>query len=102
MKNKTYDANDITTFPEWSQRAKHWFDFSNEVFEHIEQYTVKQYGDAPNDQVENWTIEHCLEEAKKYINRYGKISEERQLRDFLKMAHYVQLACLKHNVKINS
>lgn len=83
--------------PQVSQRGADWLDFAHDVFAHIENYTVKQYGDAPEDQVENWTIEHCLEEAKKYINRYGKVTQERQLRDFLKMAHYVQLAHLKHN-----
>lgn len=86
----------VPKMPEYSNRGKDWLLFSMQVLNHIENYTVPQYGDAPDDQIEKYSIETCLTQVEKYINRYGKVSEDRQNRDFLKMAHYVQTACLKH------
>jgi NTP pyrophosphatase (non-canonical NTP hydrolase) len=80
-----------------SQRAVDWIRFACEVANHIENYTVKQYGDRPNDQASDWSIEHCIEELKKYANRYGKNQREGQdALGFLKIAHYCQIAALKH------
>ena len=71
--------------------------FSLRVLQHIESYTVPQYGDAPNDEVESWSIEECLLAVKKYNARDGKNSREGQQElDFLKMAHFVQIAADKY------
>lgn len=80
-----------------SKRGNDWITFSLRVLQHIEGYTIPQYGDAPNDEVESWTIEECLLAVKKYNARYGKNSREGQQElDFLKMAHFVQLAYDKY------
>lgn len=70
--------------------------FANEVIEHIETYTVPQYGDYPNDQVEEWTPELCIAQIGKYSARFGKNSREGQeLLDLIKIAHYAQIAYSK-------
>lgn len=92
MNNIKYDFNEPC-----SKRGQDWLEFSQDVFNHIENYTVPQYGDKGNDQATDWIIEHLLEEVKKYINRYDKVIPERQVRDFLKMAHYVQIAATKYD-----
>ena len=70
--------------------------FANKVIEHIETYTVPQYGDYPNDQVEEWTPELCIAQIGKYSARFGKNSREGQeLLDLIKIAHYAQIAYSK-------
>ena len=70
--------------------------FANQVIEHIETYTVPQYGDYPNDQVEEWTPELCIAQIRKYSARFGKNSRENQeLLDLIKIAHYAQIAYSK-------
>jgi hypothetical protein len=79
-----------------SNRTKDWLRFSSHVASHIENYTVKQYGDAPNDQLEGWTPEQCLEAIKRYYERNIKGTNARgpieTLRDMIKIAHYAQVA----------
>jgi hypothetical protein len=76
-----------------SQRAKDWEVFANRVTHHIDGYTVPQYGDAPNDQVSEWTAEHCVNQLSKYASRFGSNARGGQdLLDLLKIAHYAQLA----------
>jgi len=81
---------------EISNRAKDWLNFSSRVASHIESYTVKQYGDRPNDQLESWTPEQCLECIKRYYERNIKGTNARgdleALRDMAKIAHYAQVA----------
>lgn len=70
--------------------------FANQVIKHIETYTVPQYGDYPNDQVEEWTPELCIAQISKYSARFGKNSREGQeLLDLIKIAHYAQIAYSK-------
>ena len=77
-------------------RTKEWLEFAIEVANHIENYTIPQYGDKGKDQASEWSIEHCLEESKKYGNRYGKNQREGQdALGFLKSAHYQQMAATK-------
>lgn len=80
-----------------STRCKEWNLFADKVAAHIEQYTVPQYGDAPNDQVENWTAEECLQQLNRYLARTqsNQRGEAETKRDFYKMAHYLQLAFSK-------
>lgn len=78
---------------EKSVRGADWDAFAEKVFTHIEDYTVPQYGDKPNDNVESWTAEDCIKQVKKYLNRFGKQQRtgEEKL-DLIKIAHYAQLA----------
>lgn len=79
-----------------SIRGKQFEWFANQVIEHIETYTVPQYGDYPNDQVEEWTPELCIAQIGKYSARFGKNSREGQeLLDLIKIAHYAQIAYSK-------
>jgi len=96
LKTITHALNVTEPFVKYSQRGFDWINFSMQVLKHIENYTVPQYGDAPDDQIEKYSIETCLLQVEKYINRYGKVTEERQQKDFLKMAHYLQCAAFKH------
>lgn len=81
-----------------SNRGTEWEVFSFEVFSHIENYTVPQYGDKPDDQLHtDWTVDDCLTAIKKYANRSGKNSRgpEEDLRDMMKIAHYACVAWCK-------
>jgi NTP pyrophosphatase (non-canonical NTP hydrolase) len=79
-----------------SQRGLDWIAFSSQVLAHIENYTIHQYGDKGEDQVTEWSAKECVEQAKKYLNRFGKNQREGQEQlDFLKAAHYCQLAADK-------
>jgi hypothetical protein len=88
-------------FKPYSQRGLDWIAFSNKVLTHIEEYTTKQYGDAGADIASEYTPEYSLSQADKYFKRFGKVDSKRQLRDFLKMAHYVQLAETKYQEEQN-
>ena len=80
-----------------SKRAGDFTVFGAKVVDHIEHYTVPQYGDAPNDQAEEWTAADCVKQAQKYMNRFGRNSRHGQQElDFLKAAHYIQLAYDKY------
>lgn len=77
-----------------SNRGKEWEEFSALVLDHIETYTVPQYGDAPDDQVEEWSADECVMTIRKYGARFKKNSREGQdVSDLMKIAHY---ACLAH------
>jgi len=76
-----------------SCRGEEWIKFGSRVLEHIEIYTVPQYGDAPDDQVEDWSPEMCVMTIKKYCSRFGNNSREGQEKiDLLKIAHFAQIA----------
>jgi hypothetical protein len=80
-------------FDEPSKRGEDWEDFSEEVYNHIESYTVPQYGDKGTDQITNWTVEDCVKAIQKYCARHGRNSREGQDRlDLIKIAHYAQMA----------
>lgn len=83
-----------------AQRTKDWNEFAAKVADHIENYTVPQYGDAPNDNVEAWSAQDCIAQVQKYAARFGtnqRVGQE-QL-DLMKIAHYAQLAMDKQNRK---
>ena len=80
-----------------SKRGESWDKFAQQVSDHVEGYTVPQYGDTGQDQVSDWSIRDCLVSVKKYIARYNRgVREGQQELDFLKMAHFVQLAAEKY------
>ena len=78
-----------------TNRGAEWKEFSNTVLAHIENYTTKQYGDSPDDTVQDMTAEDCIKQVKKYAQRFGNNKRAGQdLLDMLKIAHY---ACLAHS-----
>lgn len=79
-----------------SKREQEWWDFSAMVAGHIDQYTIPQYGDAPDDEVENWDTAQCVDAISKYAKRYVIMRRGRleTLRDMAKIAHF---ACLTFN-----
>jgi hypothetical protein len=81
-----------------SNRAAEWFIFSELVARHIEEYTVPQYGDKPNDQLHtDFSIDDCMQSIKRYANRTGRNSRgaKEEKRDPLKIAHYACVAYFK-------
>ena len=83
-----------------SVRGSEWSRFADQVLEHIELYTVPQYGDKPDDNVEEWDSYDCMKQVSKYLKRLktGQRPGERK-RDLLKIAHYTQMAHDKLNVE---
>ncbi len=77
-----------------SKRHVQFIEFSEIVKDHINNYTIPQYGDAPTDEVEQWTADQCVTAIQKYTKRF--ISSRRgrleTLRDMVKIAHFAQLA----------
>ena len=80
-----------------SNRRTEWTDFSVRVEEHIENYTVPQYGDYPNDQLTGWSFADCITSIKRYANRATTNSKsiEETKRDMMKIAHYACVALSK-------
>lgn len=78
-----------------SNRALEWCEFSTLIKLHINGYTIPQYGDFPDDQVTEWSVEDLEVQLKKYVGRLGKNArgEIEAERDLFKIAHY---ACLIH------
>jgi hypothetical protein len=78
-----------------SQRWHQWFEFASKVSDHIEDYTVKQYGDMPNDQASEFTIRDIVQNMRRYLNRVESNARghEEAVRDCMKLAHY---ACMLH------
>ena len=77
-------------------RTAEWLEFAYKVADHIENYTIPQYGDKGKDQATDWSIDHCIEQTKKYANRFGKNQRPGQeMLDFMKGCHYLQLAATK-------
>jgi hypothetical protein len=79
---------------EGSERSNQFIGFAFIVLKHIDSYTVPQYGDSPNDEVESWTSEQCVKAIQKYTSRYGSQRRGRieELRDLVKIAHFAQIA----------
>ena len=73
--NKKLDFQDRTGCArKTSKRGFNFMMFACEVLDHIEEYTIPQYGDEGEDQITEWTAEDCLKSLKRYIARYGKMS----------------------------
>ena len=80
-------------YPE-SNKSCDFMDFVEQMVIHIDEYTVPQYGDGPNDESEHYTLEFICNQIRKYLARFtsGVRGEQEQLRDYLKIAHYAQMA----------
>ncbi len=79
-----------------SERAKDWYAFSDAVVQHIDAYTVPQYGDKGADQASDYTAEGHVQQARKYLARFGRSSRPGEERlDLMKAAHYLQMAWME-------
>ena len=79
-----------------SKRGEDWKDFATEVYDHIETYTVPQYGDKGEDQATEYNSRDHVNQAKKYLARYGTNSRPGQeVLDLIKTAHYCQMAAME-------
>ncbi len=75
-----------------STRGKDFLDFSLNVWDHIENYTVPQYGDFPDDYIAERPIEECVFAIQRYLARIGRQSRKGEGKlDMVKVAHYAQL-----------
>ena len=86
-----------TDTKELSNRGKEWAEFSAIVAQHIEGYTVPQYGDAPHDQASGFSEQDIAANIRRYVNRMetnarGPVEAQR---DLLKIAHYCALLHFK-------
>lgn len=83
-----------TTVDYDSLRAEEFVQFARAVLEHIDTYTVPQYGDKGSDLASEYTRQKCLEEIKKYAARAmtNARGPAEAMRDLLKIAHYSQMA----------
>ena len=80
-----------------SKRLKEWQAFSDLVECHIEEYTVPQYGDAPKDQLSEFSEQDIITNMKRYLNRMTTNARgfEESQRDLLKLAHYAAVLYMK-------
>ena len=81
-----------------SKRGDQWNKFAHIVSHHIEEYTVSQYGDYPEDQATHFTTDDLVKAMQRYLNRYGRGARGREesIRDILKVAHYAQMLHMAH------
>lgn len=70
-----------------------WNVFSENVSQHISDYTVPQYGDFPNDLRTTCHEDVILADMQRYLTRYkdGKRGADETTRDMLKLAHYASM-----------
>lgn len=81
-----------------SKRGAEWVRFAQCVTDHVEEYTVPQYGDLPDDPVSGYSDEMIVAHMQRYLNRYFtnmRSGAERQ-RDLMKVAHYACILFMRH------
>jgi hypothetical protein len=77
-------------------RLKEWDEFSALVRKHIEEYTIPQYGDMPEDLASTWSKQDCIKSIGKYVARHGNHQRQDQAAgDLKKTAHYACMAFFK-------
>ncbi|HQN27667.1 MAG TPA: hypothetical protein PLT43_03875 [Mesotoga sp.] len=79
-------------------RVIEWLSFSDVVTGHVENYTVKQFGDLPDDSLSTYTVEDCLRAISKYVTRNmreNRRGHKEAMRDMVKIAHYAAAAFWK-------
>lgn len=82
-----------------SYRGQEWITFSDKILHHIENYTVPQYGDYPDDQACTWSAKDCMLTIGRYVSRFGQNSRTGQEElDLMKIAHYACLASTKLDI----
>jgi len=71
-------------------KESEWDDFSSFVKIHIREYVVPQYGDYPDEMIEDADAIFFKNQLERYVKRIGSGSRgiEEEKRDALKIAHY--------------
>jgi len=82
-----------------TKRELEFITFSEITKSHINNYTIPQYGDKPDDEIESCTPEQCVRAIQKYARRFGAERRGRleELRDMVKIAHTACVAFYKMN-----
>ena len=76
-------------------KGSEWMEFAESVLDHVDNYTVSQYGDTGSDGIDEYTQEDCVKSIKRYCARFGRNSRPGQNKlDMMKIAHY---ACFTYN-----
>jgi len=72
-----------------SKRGELWQKFSQKVLTHINEYTVPQYGDWP-DQMSTYDIDTLINHIQRYVSRVKTNARglETSILDSIKIAHY--------------
>jgi hypothetical protein len=80
-----------------SNRGRIWLDFATRIFDHIENYTVPQYGDYPDDMLTTMSDRAIIANMTRYVVRAGKGQRgpEEEQRDMLKLIHYASVRYAK-------
>lgn len=88
------NEKNIMTLASDTYRGSEWLQFAKAVQDHIDRYTVPQYGDGPTDQVEEFSVGDIATSIKRYANRMGTNArgDAEAERDLLKIAHYACIA----------
>lgn len=96
---KENDDNSYTTSYSYdlSRRAEQFNQFADIVVDHIETYTIPQYGDMPYDNASTFTEADFITQIKKYMARMesnvrGPVEAQR---DLVKIAHYCGMLYMK-------
>ena len=73
-----------------SNRCAQFLNVMADAVEHIEEYTIPQYGDYPDDQMTTWEDRDFIVQLRRYINRAESNArgEVEAQRDLLKIIHY--------------
>jgi hypothetical protein len=96
------NSENTVSFYTTTQRSTDFAKFAIFVINHIENYTVPQYGDKGNDIASEYTATYCMSQVEKYLRRFGKnIRPGQELLDLIKMAHYIQITYDKLQEKEN-
>lgn len=82
-----------------ASRLEEWKQFEVEVFRHIRDYTIPQYGDMTEDMASTFSKGDIDTQLKKYVTRQcnggNKRGRAENMRDYLKIAHYACIAYMK-------
>ena len=72
-----------------------WAIFSAAVMDHIDEYVVPQYGDYPDEMIEEFNLRDIQKQLGRYVKRieFSSRGIEDSIVDSLKIAHY---ACYLH------
>lgn len=77
-------------------RVAEWKGFAAIVEQHIKDYTIPQYGDAPNDHASIWSREDMQKQMEKYVKRQGRnVRPDQDNLDLIKIAHYAAMMYFK-------
>lgn len=86
-------VNDLVTFLDshtLSLKSLHFLTFVIKVIHHIENYVIPQYGDYPDQMIDDFSMAEMASQVKRYAGRFGNNARGpvEDHRDTYKFAHY--------------